>query len=333
MSALRETDIRPEALLEGQKAALQHDVNFLLERVDQFDSSGCPACGASGDRIWDKAGFHYDACPACATIFMNPRPNEKLLHAFYAQSANYAYWNKYIFPQSETARRQRIFKPRADRMLELLSEHGAGAHGSFLEIGAGFGTFCDEIQGRNLFDRVVALEMTPDLAETCRDRGLEVIDQAFETSGLASGSFDVVAAFEVLEHIGNPACFMKSVACLLKPGGFCVLSCPNGLGFDVQTLGPASDTVDHEHLNYFNPESLRKLLNNCGLEAVEILTPGKLDVDIVRNKVFRNEFSLSHSPFLQRIVVEGSDADRSKFQQYLALSGNSSHMWAVSQRL
>ena len=332
MSNLKETDIRPDDLLVGQKAAVEADVAFLLARRDEFVACACPACDGVGERVWEKAGFTYDACANCRTVFMNPRPSESLLNDFYVQSENYAYWNKHIFPASEDVRRKQIFEPRADRMLDLIARFDGGK-GAFLEVGAGYGTFCAEVSSRDHFERVVALEMTPKLAETCRERGLEVVDCSFETSGLERDCFDVIAAFEVLEHIFNPGDFVQTAHGYLKSNGLIFISCPSADGFDVQTLGTVSDTIDHEHVNYFNPESLRHLLEARGFEVVEVITPGRLDADIVRNKVLRGEFDLSHSPFLENILVRRWEELGENFQKYIADSGQSSHMWAVGRRV
>ena len=47
------------------------------------------------------------------------------------------------------------------------------------DVGAGYGTFCEEVS-RLGFDRVIALEPEPHLAQTCRDKGLEVIEAPVE---------------------------------------------------------------------------------------------------------------------------------------------------------
>jgi len=330
MKKLEENDIRPRNLLEGQAAAVQADIDYLLARRGEFESCVCPACGGAGKLCWEKKSFTYDRCDTCGMVYMNPRPSEALLHDFYRDSKNYAYWNKYIFPASEPSRRERIFRPRVNR-LEQIIEGLALAPESLLEIGAGYGTFCEEIKSRGRFKRVVALEMTPDLAQTCRERGLEVIDQPIEKCGVPEESFDVIAAYEVLEHIYNPGAFIDTTRKFLKPGGLLVLSCPNAEGFDVQTLGPVSDTIDHEHLNYFTPGSITRLLEARGMGVHEVITPGQLDADIVRNKVLSGACTLN-APFLEHVLITHWEEYGSLFQSFLADAGLSSHMWVVARK-
>ena len=202
-----------------------------------------------------------------------------------------------------------------------------------LEVGAGFGTFCTEVQRRRQFSRVVAVEPTPYLAQTCRSRGLDVIELPVEQVRIEPGlRFDVIASFEVIEHLFDPGAFVASAVRLLRPGGILVLACPNGQGFDVQTLGTASNTVDHEHLNYFNPASLAQLLSRCGLEVLESMTPGRLDAELVRNKVLEGEFSLAGQPFLHSVLIDDWERLGAGFQQYLVGAGLSSSLWMVARK-
>lgn len=333
MSTLTEQDIRPAQLMAKQRIAALTDVGRMLSRCSEFVLVDCPACGAN-DHVtkFEKNGISYVECKGCQTFYVNPRPPSEVLDWFYRGSPNYAYWNEVIFPASEAARLERIFVPRVDRLLELCRKHEVKTN-AILEIGAGFGTFCAEVKRRNVFARVVAVEPTPDLAKTCRGRGLEVLEQPVEHIQIdEAGLFDVVASFEVIEHLFAPADFVGHMARLLKPGGIMMLACPNGQGFDIETLGTASNTVDHEHLNYFNPKSLSGLLAQRGLEILESFTPGKLDADLVRNKILAGEFDVSKQPFLKRILVDEWEHLGDPFQDFLIQQGLSSNMWVVARK-
>jgi len=327
--SFNENDIRPQDLMAGLAVEVEADRHWLVDRRDQFVSCVCPVCGTAGQPAFVKKEMTYQRCPACRTVFMNPRPSEPLLHAFYTQSRTYSYWNHHIFPASEAIRRDRIFIPRAERVLGFCKQYGVKT-GSLLEIGAGFGTFCEEVAKRNVFKRVIALEMTPDLAATCRQRGLEVIEQPVEKLDMAEHSVDVLVAFETLEHLFSPRDFLGACRRLLAPGGLQVITCPSIDGFDVMTLRELSDTVDHEHVNYLNPQSIRTLAESCGFDVLEVLTPGQLDADIVRNKVLQGVASLDHQPWLQHVLIDRWDDLGGKFQQFLAENQLSTHMWMVA---
>lgn len=330
---LTEREIRPVQLMAKQRVAALTDVGRILSRYAEFISVPCPACGSEDSRPkFEKNSISYVSCRACQTFYVNPRPSPTVLEWFYRGSPNYAYWNNVVFPASEAVRHQKIFVPRVDQLLELCRKYAVETK-AILEVGAGFGTFCTEIKARNVFSRVVAVEPTPDLAETCRKRGLEVLEQPIEQVELdCDALFDVVASFEVIEHLFAPLDFVGHMARLLRPGGLLILTCPNGQGFDIETLGTLSNTVDHEHLNYFSPSSLSKLLINCGLDVLESFTPGKLDAELVRNKILTNEFDVSTQPFLKKVLVDNWAQLGQLFQEFLVQNGLSSNMWIVARR-
>jgi SAM-dependent methyltransferase len=143
---------------------------------------------------------------------------------------------------------------------------------------------------------------------------------------------DVLASFEVVEHLFRPLDVVESYLRLLRPGGLLVLSCPNGEGFEVKALGPLSDTVDPEHLNYFNPVSLSLLLSRVGFEVEEVLTPGRLDAELVAKHLPLDGPAAEGDDFLAQVLVEDRSGLADRFQAMLARFGWSSHMWLVARR-
>jgi 2-polyprenyl-3-methyl-5-hydroxy-6-metoxy-1,4-benzoquinol methylase len=331
LATLRENDIRPDVLMKGQAERFEADIRRLLQHKHRFVCVPCPACESTNHRpAFTKYQLNYVVCTQCATMYINPRPSPAVLDMYYAESENYQYWNQYIFPASEGVRRERLFRPRALRLQDICARHGIDG-GVLVEVGAGFGTFCEEVQRLGLFRRVIAVEPTPGLAATCRRKGLEVIQSPIEQVANDLGPVDVMAAFEVLEHLFSPRQFLAACRERLAPGGLLLITCPNVKGFDVSVLGPLSDTVDVEHLNYFHPDSLRHLFGQCGFLPLEVLTPGELDAELVRKKALQGVIDLENQPFLQRVLLEEWERIGSRFQRFLAENLLSSHMWIVAR--
>jgi 2-polyprenyl-3-methyl-5-hydroxy-6-metoxy-1,4-benzoquinol methylase len=331
-TTLRETEIRPEHLMSEQARRYAADVRRLLEHRLEFVEVACPACDRSPNpEVFTKFDLSYRLCGGCETIYVSPRPTPALLNHYYASSENYAYWNEHVFPASETARREKIFRPRAERVAQICDAQKV-PRGTLLEVGAGFGTFCEEMRRLKRFTRLLAVEPTPDLASTCRKRGLEVIEARVEDIDPKQLHIDVVASFEVIEHLFAPTEFVSACHHALPPGGLIILTCPNGKGFEVATLRELSSTVDTEHLNYFNPRSLGSLLERHGFEILEVSTPGKLDAELVRTKVLSGDLALDAQPFLQQVLVNDWEHLGAPFQMFLAEHGLSSHMWIVGRK-
>jgi 2-polyprenyl-3-methyl-5-hydroxy-6-metoxy-1,4-benzoquinol methylase len=329
---LSEHELCPDDLLSDQEAAFARDVARLHARRAEFVAVPCPACGSEAAApAFEKFGFAYLRCDACATLYMSPRPSEHVMSDYYAASENYAYWAKHIFPASEATRREKIHKPWLQRIVGVCERHGI-PRGRLVEVGPGFGTFCAVAIEARAFREVVAIEPTPELADACRSRGVPVIEKRVEDVGPEVAPADVVVSFEVIEHLFAPRRFLDLAARLVRPGGLLVLSCPNGEGFDVAMLGATSQAVDPEHVNLFNPRSLQRLVERCGFRTLEVTTPGRLDAELVREAVLAGRHDLGGDAFLRRVLIEEWERLGWPFQQFLAEHGLSAHMWLAARR-
>jgi 2-polyprenyl-3-methyl-5-hydroxy-6-metoxy-1,4-benzoquinol methylase/ribosomal protein S27E len=330
---LSEKELCPDDLLSGQEAAFARDIARLQARRDEFVKVGCPACRSShATDVFTKFGFAFRSCEECATIFMSPRPSPAVMGDYYSNSENYEYWAKHIFPASEASRREKIHKPWLSRIVDICERHHVD-RGVLLEVGPGFGTFASVATESGAFRRVVTVEPTPEMADACRARGVEVIQSRIEDVREELTAVDIAVAFEVIEHLFDPSVFLGQCARLIKPGGLLVLSCPNGLGFDIAMLREKALAVDAEHVNLFNPASLGRLLKDCGFEVLEATTPGRLDAEFVREAVLKGEFDLQGDAFLKRVLIDEWDQLGWPFQQFLSSQGLSSHMWIAARRV
>ncbi|MBW2003484.1 MAG: class I SAM-dependent methyltransferase [Deltaproteobacteria bacterium] len=326
----RETDIRPSDIMAGQIKHIEADRERLLSHKHKFVTVSCPACGCENSRIeFIKNGLKYVTCTCCETMFVNPRPTSEILEECYSKSSVYEFWNKYVYPVTDKARCEGIYRPRVERILNICKNYGF-TNCTLMEVGAGFGSFCDEVNNTGYFDRVIAVEPTPDGAESCRKKNVEVIEKPIEKVSIDKGKVDIIVSFEVIEHLFSPKTFLINCSNLLRTGGLIIVTCPNIRGFDNLVLGKLSSTIDHEHLNYFHPESLALLMSNCGFRLVEKLTPGKLDAELVRNEVLKGAFSLKNKPFLKYLLIDKWNETNENFQNFLADNLLSGHMWMVA---
>jgi len=331
-AVLKEDEIRPEHLKERHAKIFSNDLRWLLQFKNQFVYVNCPACNSTSYvDMFQKQEINYVTCSNCETMYINPRPNAELLENYYLESENYKYWKKYIFLSSEDIRRDKIFRPRVERIENFCRKYKIKKD-VLLEVGPGFGTFCAEVQKRRLFKKVIGVESKPDLAQKCRERGIEIIEKPVEKVKLESETINIIASFGVIEYLFSPRDFVSSCAALLSKGGLLVLACPNCKGFDIAVLGELSETVTHEHLNYFNPSSLSNMISEYGLDVLEVSTPGKLDAELVRKSIISGKFNISERPFLKEILIDKWDRLGSFFQKFLENNGLSSHMWVVARK-
>ncbi|MFZ2657249.1 MAG: methyltransferase domain-containing protein [Victivallales bacterium] len=308
----------------------KQDIKKFISSPDtRFVKVKCPACDSSRMTFhFEKNGFKFSKCENCETLFINPRPDIESLERFYNQASCHDLWYNEVMKKSEGYRLKQIFIPRVKRIISLCKKHKAD-FGTLLDIGAGNGILAEEMMARHAFKRVVALEMSKVCCDECRKKGIETIESPVENVSMKNVS--VITAFELLEHIYAPEGLLKTCHGILKKNGLLILTTPNIKGFDLLTLGKLSNNIaGPNHLNYFNPKSLEIILEKAGFSVLEILTPGKLDAEIVRSKILSGEYKVDGNPFLKEVLIDNWDGLHEAFQDFLSKNRLSSHLWAVA---
>jgi hypothetical protein len=134
-----------------------------------------------------------------------------------------------------------------------------------VDIGANDGTLLDAVRRADPEARLLAVEPTGQAA-ACRDKVIPV-EQHPWTWNLAGditktlGQARVITASNVLAHVADPHDFIQGVSLLLEPGGVFITE-----NHDAASVlnGLQIDTVYHEHLRFFTPATLGRLLEMHG---------------------------------------------------------------------
>lgn len=326
---MKESDIRDTAILDEYLAMVEKDVCDLFD-FTSFEDVRCPACSSSSHaQEFKKSGFRYVSCKKCSTLFVNPRPAFDALSRFYSSSPSTSFWVDRFFKPMAEMRRAKIFRPRAERMAELIDADKPLAIG---DIGAGFGLFLEEMRSIMPRNSYLAIEPSSKMADICRKKGFEVRRECLEDVRNMDGHFDILTAFELMEHLHDPANFVKKVYSLLKPGGRFFLTTLNGMGFDILILWSMSRSVTPpHHLNFFNVRSIERLLTKIGFEVEEISTPGQIDWDIVDGMIKKEGADLGR--FWNWFAGEAGEKTKKELQEWISRNNISSHMRVVARRI
>ncbi len=326
---MKEEEIRQRSVLNRYLELVAEDVRTIFKDRSLFRPVGCPACGGRGHRAqFEKLGFSYVLCRDCGTLFVNPRPPADLLMDYYTKSKSASFWVNDFFKPVAEARREKIFRPRAEFVRDEFTQISEGVIG---DIGAGFGIFLEELGKFWPAVKLAAIEPSGEMADICREKSLEVIPCGIEEVTGRDRSFDLLTSFELLEHLHTPADGLKKAHELLKPGGCLLLTTLNGEGFDIQILWEKSKNVTPpHHLNFFNPGSLALLLEKCGFIVEKVDTPGQLDWDIVEG-MYRNE-NIDPGRLWRTFAERATPAAKESLQAWITASGFSSHMRAVARK-
>ena len=327
---MKESDIRPEALLKRYLELSEQDAKLCFAEIPRRDIP-CVACESEElVREFEKNGFAYSSCQNCGTLFQSPRPSIEAFEAFYRNSVSSRYWAEEFFPAVAEARREKIFRPRVDRLRNICSAKAIVIE-QLIDVGAGYGIFLDEWRKSNPVTQLLAVEPSALLAAECREKGFEVVEEIVENVSGYNNYADLVVCFEVLEHVYDPLTFVQTLTGLVKPGGYVFVSTLCVDGFDIQTLWDKSNSIfPPHHINFLSVAGFEHLFVRAGLVDIDVSTPGQLDVDIVRNAIKREPDLLNGQRFLQRIATDNDMAVN--FQKFLVANRLSSHAWVIGKK-
>ncbi len=142
-----------------------------------------------------------------------------------------------------------------------------------LDVGFGSGGLLREAQ-RHGWD-VHGVEVSTAAVERARGFGVKAHCGELESAAYSDGVFDVVVISELLEHLPDPFSLLRELHRILRPGGMCLATTPNGRGLSGRFLGArwivaASD----EHLHLFSAAALRKLFAGAGFSVITLKSSG-----------------------------------------------------------
>ena len=146
-----------------------------------------------------------------------------------------------------------------------------------LDVGCGAGLLAEPLA--RLGARVTGIDAAPELIAVARDhaaaQGLAIDYRAGDVQTLAD-QFDLVTSMEVIEHVADPAAFVRTLAARLAPGGLLVLSTPNATGWSkllMITVGEGLGRIPkgtHDFDKFIGPERMKQLLADAGLKCVDV---------------------------------------------------------------
>lgn len=326
---MKEEEIRPKKIFDEYLKLAKEDIEQFFSDKSDFVHINCPACGRNDAPFgFEKSGFKYVRCDNCGTLYVNPRPSEEAIQDFYTHSKSTRYFAERFYRETEEQRREKIFKPRALMIRDFVGKRKTD---TFADVGAGYGTFLEEIRKLRLIKKILAIEPSDDLVPILKNKGFEVIQKPIEECGsVLRNKVDLATSFELLEHVFSPEKFFSSVWQILSNGGYFIFTSLNINGFDLQVLWDKSKSISPpHHLNFLNLDSAKILLKRCGFKVVKGFTPGKLDVDIVRNMCLEQNIEVGR--FVE-FLINSDETTRANFQSFLTENNLSSHMCFIAQK-
>jgi len=282
-----------------------------------------------GPQVHTVGGFDVIDCIECGFSHIAPIPTEAELKTIYAHE--YYQTDKPLYIESHSNDQEWWNLVYAERYSTIERSLGDRS-GRILDVGSGPGSFL--LHGKNRGWEVVGVEPSSHAATYSRDELHLDIHEAFLTSELAErlGRFDAVNMALVLEHLPDPVAMLRLVHSILNDEGIVCISVPNDFNPFQLTLTSELDyspwwIAPPHHINYFNSESLLRLLERTGFEVVHQSASFPIDLfllfgdNYVGNDSVGKECHEKRKRFEMALSAAGYDQLRQKLYEAMSQLG------------
>jgi SAM-dependent methyltransferase len=236
--------------------------------MNRTDRVTCPICRVDASFYCRVAPATYYRCGSCGTIFQSPMPAiadmVRYADAEYAEGAYASY-----------VKARDIKRLTFRERVAAIAKRTAGRR--LLDVGCSCGYLIDEALDAGFdawgveFSRVAISAASPQARPRIIEGDVNALgDQARD-------SYDVVTAFDVVEHTLDPIAFLIALRRLLRPDGLLVITTPDTTHFLRPVLRSRWPMLQpFQHTVLFSRSSLRRALEQTGFSGVEIATAHKV---------------------------------------------------------
>ena len=259
------------------------------KELDFFGS--CPVCfHPAFHPLHDLGRVHVFRCGRCRMMFLNPYLKAGSMEKIFSSTEELVkvspFFQHYFEERAwQTPKTAAIYRKC---LTEL--EYCLPSKGSLLDVGCGRGTFLKLAKDRGW--RVQGVETNRDSVKMCREEfGIEVTGEEFLAIRDSSHKWDVIALWDLIEHVPNPGEWVKQCYDRIKTGGVLVIATPNHHSFLDMVSSLAyrlsrglvrsglSKLYTIDHTLYFTEETLKWLLEREGFRVLKAM---KVNTDLER---------------------------------------------------
>ena len=207
-------------------------------------------------------------CEKCGFKHVFPIPEQRELDKFYEKEFRQVDSNYFKRLEEDLEWLLMTY----ERYYELFEQLCQGNSKKLLEIGSGSGHFLKCGKERN-WD-VMGFEPSKISYDYSKTLDVNVIHGNFNFEEAKKyGKYDVIFMRNVIEHIPKPIAMLNDIKTLLNPNGLLFIVSPNDYNplQDIlkKKLGFDPFWIAKEHINYFNFESMKNLLQKLDLNVIK----------------------------------------------------------------
>lgn len=174
---------------------------------------------------------------------------------------------KYLISTFKTNVAYRVWR----RKLKTWGRFGNESQFKLLDVGCGAGHFLRcaekwfpnaEIYGLDIDASVINFVGT-------KIKRAKIIHHDGQDLPFPDGIFDIVSAFQVIEHLEKPALFFSEANRILNKDGYLIMATPNPIGIPAILLGKKWQGYRYDHISLRTPYQWRKVIKDFGFHVLE----------------------------------------------------------------
>lgn len=274
------------------------DIAFLKEsHLAEKTPQKCSLCDKSNYRtVYSQLPFEIVRCSLCGMGFLTPVPTERFLAKFY--SKKYFQKESEGFGYKNYKRMRKVLEAESLRKIEFIKKF-IRSSSTLLDVGSGLGFFANSAFKKGF--KVSILDRSAwAVSYAMKKYKIPGYVSDFTPRSVPQSKFEVVTAWDVLEHLANPKDGFLAINRVLDNGGLVFITTPNIESWDARIMGKRwyGFTKIPEHIQYFSPATIKKFAVQAGFEVVAIKSWG-----FVRDFKFIADKSKSYSALLSRLLT------------------------------
>jgi 2-polyprenyl-3-methyl-5-hydroxy-6-metoxy-1,4-benzoquinol methylase len=227
---------------------------------------------------------------------VSPSPTEEFLRSFYEQqyrNPSYSFHDQ-LYVDLICRRTPEIFRRK----------------GRVLEIGCGAGDKLTAFKSEGF--EAYGFEPGAIDYNACKTKGLTVFNHPFDIEIAAHyGPYSIIILAHILEHLPEPEQFLVDLHSLVGPEGILIIEVPNEFNaFQEMFLDNTQERrwflAPPDHLNYFTPDSLAKLLQDKGWRVRHRTTRFPMELFLLMGRNYVDRPDVGKKAHLERVAFERS---------------------------
>ena len=228
----------------------------------------CPICNSNkAVQILKENKFDIYKCLSCDLQFVWPQPNKEALKRTY--SKKYFHGNV-LTPKGYEDYHQlnhELIK-EAKKKIKFIEKYSVEKN--LLDIGCGTGIFLEEARRRGY--KISGNEISSYALKSLKQKNITCFPGAVESGILPKERFDIITAWDVIEHIPKIKRAFKEVVGSLKEGGYLFLTTPDTQTIDSLLMGRLWYNYKKapEHVLFLNRKSIAKLSKTSNLKLISV---------------------------------------------------------------